>query len=122
MTASLPDFAVPGDSDTVRVTGQNKTADNQRQRGNARLIKVYSGPDKKYLLGEYDVPSGGTASLNAGQSKTFNIKFKFPDIGDANQIDPGTYTYYVELDAAWKSKVGSSAVTLPVRLPVRHCR
>lgn len=111
VTAKLAKVAAPGEANVVYVTVQNKSADKVTANGGTALIKVYDGPGKKYLFAEYDVPAGTTQVLDKGQSRTFPIKFEFPDIGDPNAIDPGTYQYYVELDPAWKGKVGSSAST-----------
>jgi hypothetical protein len=105
----LASVAAAGEADAVKVLIKNGSPTKITANGGTPLIKIYSGPDKKYLFAEYDVPSGTTQTLNPGQSRTFNIKFNFPAVGDPNAIDPGTYTYYVELDPAWKGKTGSSA-------------
>ncbi|HEX3150557.1 MAG TPA: right-handed parallel beta-helix repeat-containing protein [Gemmataceae bacterium] len=107
----LDSEAAPGESNVVKITVENKSTDKLTANGGTALVKLYTGPDKKYLLAEYDVPLGSKLELKPKQSKTFTLKFKFPDIGDPNQIDPGTYEYYVELDPAWKGKTGTSAST-----------
>jgi hypothetical protein len=94
----------------VRV--QNDSADDLSAAAGTELINAYTGPDKAHLLGQYVVPAGKIEKLKHGTGRTYKISFDFPAIGDANEIAPGTYGYYVELDPVWKGRVGASGEPL----------
>jgi Right handed beta helix region len=107
VAAKYAHVAAPGEDAWVTIKIENKTGETLKAAAGTALVKVYTGPDKQRLLATYTVPAGKTETL--GKTPwTKKLKFQFPAVGDANEIAPGQYNYYVELDPVWKGKTGAS--------------